>query len=577
MSKINIFLLDDLNRAKEEVNIIKPKTYKALLKQLRQNLNNLPDTFEIFILDRNYNEIKIKNGEYFDIIDDILFVREINTNNIQKSIFEFNYNILSEKNREILEEKYNCILCAISVKNEKPYLCYECQKIFHENCLKDWDKKCKLENRKLVCPNCRNELPIENWNKKLDYEDNRKDYAYLLNKIYESKLNNNMKSNVIMIKERRISKLNHYKKKQNELLQKCEKHILRTIEIFKNIIDKINSIHSLLKLKDNTKLNDLVNIYPLNFECLYYNISEGINEELDNFQDYIIKNRKYFKKKAHSKENIIKDDNINTDNTFDNKSSNDSTDSNKVRININQSKKKLNQFPIIENKKEINLTYNVLSKGNYEIFGEEFVVNNKDNIELLINGKESILVSNCDLKEGDNNITMIIKNKLINLSHMFSGCGSLQDITELKYLDVRETRDFSSMFWGCLSLSDISSLENWNVSNVNNFSFMFGGCSLLSNISALQNWNVSNGQNFGSMFWGCSILCDLTPLKNWNVSNGNDFSSMFSDCLQLSNIQPLNNWKIPRTSNVSNMFWECLSLKEVTPLQTWNDTKKQNY
>ena len=82
MSKINIFLLDDLNRAKEEVNIIKPKTYKALLKQLRQNLNNLPDTFEIFILDRNYNEIKIKNGEYFDIIDDILFVREINTNNI---------------------------------------------------------------------------------------------------------------------------------------------------------------------------------------------------------------------------------------------------------------------------------------------------------------------------------------------------------------------------------------------------------------------------------------------------------------------------------------------------------------
>ena len=78
-------------------------------------------------------------------------------------------------------------------------------KIFHEKCLKDWDNKCKLQNKNLECPNCRNMLSIEKWNKKLDYEDNRIYNEKLLNKINEYKLNNNMNNNINIIKEKNLN------------------------------------------------------------------------------------------------------------------------------------------------------------------------------------------------------------------------------------------------------------------------------------------------------------------------------------------------------------------------------------
>ena len=67
--------------------------------------------------------------------------------------------------------------------------------------------KCKEQNKKLMCPNCRNELPIENWNKKLDHEENRIEKANLINKINEYRLNNNMNNNLNKIKDKQINQL----------------------------------------------------------------------------------------------------------------------------------------------------------------------------------------------------------------------------------------------------------------------------------------------------------------------------------------------------------------------------------
>ena len=114
----------------------------------------------------------------------ILFIKETDKDILGKSKFEINYDRLSESKQNILDEKYNCNICQIIIKNEKPYLCYKCQKIFHEKCLKDWDNKCKSQNKILECPICRNKLSIENWNKKLDHDNDRKDNANLLNNFF---------------------------------------------------------------------------------------------------------------------------------------------------------------------------------------------------------------------------------------------------------------------------------------------------------------------------------------------------------------------------------------------------------
>ena len=74
MSEIDIILLDNLNKAKEEINMIKPPSYQELLELLKQNINNIPEHYEIFILDKDNNEIKINNDENYKLITDYLFI-----------------------------------------------------------------------------------------------------------------------------------------------------------------------------------------------------------------------------------------------------------------------------------------------------------------------------------------------------------------------------------------------------------------------------------------------------------------------------------------------------------------------
>ena len=246
MSKLGIFLLDNLNQVSEEIKIKKPKNYEQLLKQLDNKYKNIEKNYELFILNNDNKETIINNEGKYDTIDDILFLREKNKKNISKSLQELYPSLISESKRETSDEKYSCILCSIIIKNEKPFLCYKCQKIFHAKCLKEWDEKCKLQNRSLICPNCRNESPIENWNKKLDYEENIKENEDLINKLYENKIKDNMNINMNQIKDKKINELKLKFKKQNQLIKTYGKYIEKSMTIFKNILTKINSIHSLL-------------------------------------------------------------------------------------------------------------------------------------------------------------------------------------------------------------------------------------------------------------------------------------------------------------------------------------------
>ncbi len=84
MSKLNIFILDNLDNLKEELTINKPKIYKELLRYL----NNKNKLYEIFIYDNINNKIIINNEDKYKLIKDIIFIKEINKDNLEKSIFQ---------------------------------------------------------------------------------------------------------------------------------------------------------------------------------------------------------------------------------------------------------------------------------------------------------------------------------------------------------------------------------------------------------------------------------------------------------------------------------------------------------
>ena len=60
---------------------------------------------------------------------------------------------------------------------------------------------------------------------------------------------------------------------------------------------------------------------------------------------------------------------------------------------------------------DINIIYKTDEENIENIFGNKFVENNKNNIELIINGIKNNLINKCKLKKGENKIKIIIKNK----------------------------------------------------------------------------------------------------------------------------------------------------------------------
>ena len=89
-------------------------------------------------------------------------------------------------------------------------------------------------------------------------------------------------------------------------------------------------------------------------------------------------------------------------------------------------------------KNEINLIYYAEEENEFNIFGDIFVKNNKNNIDLIINGIKNNLIEKYKLRKGENTIKLIIKNKITNLEYMFGNCSCLNNIDELKYLDTND-------------------------------------------------------------------------------------------------------------------------------------------
>ena len=536
--KIDISLIDEKNNRIEEINISKPKTYQELVNIIKIKFKKLPNNFSIFCLTKNNEQKEINNNSDYMASKDILFIHKKSKINIEESLFRLNYNLLNEDKKEILDEMFNCFICDEMIKNEKPYFCYICQKNFHCNCLENWNKKKQRQNEKLNCPNCRNELDIDKWKQKLDFEENRKKAAEMMNKINQIESDKNLKENLNEIKERQINYLKNENIKNYKIIDECNNYIKQALLIFKNLLYKLNEINSKLKSGVNNNLLNLISELSSHSEKPPLNdISTIIFKELEEIEKFI---------------NKIKD--------------------------IEEMKKKKEEMfeKMHEYRKEIYVKYFCKEDRSERLFGEDFVKKNRNNIEVLINGTKNVLVEKFTLKKGYNTVGILIINSLTSIDNMFNGCKSLANIYDLQYLDTKNITDFSFMFYSC-SLTDISPLRNWNVSNGKNFQSMFAGCSMLSDIKPLENWKVDKGSNFSAMFYYCISLSDLKPLQNWNVSNNVNFSGMFSKCKSITDISPLQKWDVSKGSNFSAMFFECSKLSDIGPLQKWNVSKGNTF
>ena len=147
---------------------------------------------------------------------------------------------------------------------------------------------------------------------------------------------------------------------------------------------------------------------------------------------------------------------------------------NKIKKEMYELDDALNQK--VKYKDEINIVYEMEEDGDCNLFGEKFVENNKDNIDLVINGVKNNLTNKYALKKGENIVKMIIKNNITNLSKMFCKCDKIKNIDDLKYLNSKYFLNLEGMFIECSSLTDLKPLESWDVSNVENFKSLFINC-----------------------------------------------------------------------------------------------------
>ena len=235
-----------------------------------------------------------------------------------------------------------------------------------------------------------------------EYEEIKKEYEIEIN---NNKLKIEINNDEIIFKLLGLSCFKYIKRyKYDEIIK--ELNILENKDI-KSVYNYL--IKSEYKIKDKKIIINNKNEIELNEKILTNEeMIKILIDEIKEIKEERIKEKENIKeliKMNENKENEIK--------ILENK--------------YNELKEKIDELEEnILQKDGINLIYETEKEGNYNIFGEKFVENNKNNIELNINGNKSELVNKYKLKKGNNEIKMIIKNKITNLEYMFYECNKLK-------------------------------------------------------------------------------------------------------------------------------------------------------
>ena len=551
------YLVSDLNEKMENI-------FKKFCKK---------QSIDINLLSFSYQKEKI-NGEL--TLEQFLKSKEKRKINIFVSKVEKNKNnknIISVNNQRIL-----CPLCTesilIMIKNYKITL-YNC-KNGHKvtNILLDEYKEIQhLTQSDIVCNKCQKKNLIQNLfyrclsckmnlcinccekhNKShniIDYEDKfqkcENHNMHYLSVCRDCKLNlcikcinNHAQHEIFSLKKYIINKQN----------------LLNGLEEKKNIIYKfIEDIQDLKKTFDNPKLNMIID----NFK-VYYDIYNNILNDYINIYDKnyeILENAK----KLNNNNEIIKDiilinNEINITNKYNNL---------------------LKIFDKMTNKidDEIEITYK-LDKKSINLFGKNFVENNKRICRLFIEGQkyqlqESIYYEN----KNKETLTIILKgfNHVTDISYMFVECSSLINISKMNTSNITK---MSYLFNKCFLLKELPDISKWQTNKVINMKGIFNECTSLISLPDISKWDTSKVSDMSSMFNECLSLISMPDISKWDTSKVTSMSSMFNKCSSLISIPNISKWNTSEVVYMDNLFCECKLISSIPDISKWNINKVIN-
>ena len=172
--------------------------------------------------------------------------------------------------------------------------------------------------------------------------------------------------------------------------------------------------------------------------------------------------------------------------------------------------------------------------------------------------------NNCYQKSGNylkiksnNNYNKIILSysySFSNAKQMFENCTKIISI-DFNNFNMNDIINVSHMFYYCISLQNIT---NFNPINTEDMSFLFYNCSSLTNIGYKSSFSNDKVKKMNSMFSGCENI-KMLNLNKHETSKVTDMSFMFDRCGSLDslNIDSLNTSKV---KTMRAMFQKCEGL-----------------
>ena len=218
------------------------------------------------------------------------------------------------------------------------------------------------------------------------------------------------------------------------------------------------------------------------------------------------------------------------------------------------------------------INYNISeNESKIKLFGNKFVMNNKNNCHIIYEDNNYNLMEYLELKNIGKKQTLEIKligmNNIIDASYMFSGCKSLNSLPDITKWNANNVKNISFMFSWCISLNSLPDISNWNTNNVTNMSGMFWGCNSLISLPDISKWNIVNVSDMSYMFSLCESLTSLPDLSKLNTINVLNMSCMFEGCKSLISLPDISKWNKKNLKYMDNMFYECKSLNSLPDIK----------